>query len=72
MTAGRKPDFVVKVGLKGQKFHKRVGAGWKNDQGGVYVKLDPGLALVSGTDVVIALWPEDERPADQPRTASND
>ena len=63
MTAGRKPDFAVKVGLKGQKYHRKVGAGWSNDKGGIYIKLDPGLALVSGTDVVISLWPPDDKPA---------
>ena len=34
-----------------------------NAKGGVYVKIDPGLALVSGTDVIVSLWPADERPA---------
>jgi|GEM_PF-6990079 len=63
MTAGRKPDFVVKVGLKGERYHRKVGAAWKNEKGGMYVKLDPGIALVSGSDVVIALWPDD-KPAD--------
>lgn len=66
---GRAPDYIVKVGLRGEKFHKRVGAAWKTKRGGIAVKLDPGLALVSGTDVLITMWPaEEQRPqtSDQP------
>jgi uncharacterized protein (DUF736 family) len=59
--AGRPPDFRVKVGLRGERFHKPIGAAWKLKSGGISVKLDPGLALVSGTDVVITLWPADEQ-----------
>jgi hypothetical protein len=66
---GRRPDYIVKVGLRGEKFHRRVGAGWKNSAGGLNIKLDPGIALVSGTDVSITIWKNDERqaqPTNQP------
>ena len=49
---GRPPDFRLKVGLRGRRFHKPIGAAWKLKSGGIAIKLDPGLALVGGTDVV--------------------
>jgi uncharacterized protein (DUF736 family) len=67
--AGRPPDFRVKVGLRGQGFHKQIGAAWKLKSGGVSVKLDPGLALVSGTDVVITLWPSEQE--QRPQTTNH-
>ena len=59
--SGRSPDFRVKVGLRGERFHKPCSAAWNLRNGGIAIKLDPGLALVSGTDVVITLWPADEQ-----------
>ncbi len=67
---GRPPDYIVKVGLRGEKFHKRVGAAWTLKQGGIAVKIDPGLALVSGTDVLVSLWPSEEKP--KPNYEAND
>jgi hypothetical protein len=68
---GRRPDFVVKVGIKGEKYHQRCGAAWKLAKGGIAIKIDPGLALVSGTDVVVTLWPN-EQPQPQTDNRSQD
>jgi hypothetical protein len=65
---GRQPDFKIKIGLRGAKFHKQVGAAWKTKSGGLVLKVDPGLALVSGTDVLITLWPAEEQR--QPQTTN--
>ena len=65
MSGGRKPDFAVKVGLRGDKYHRKIGAAWKHDKGGIYIKLDPGIALVSANDVVISLWPDDKPPQER-------
>jgi len=68
----RSPDYVVKIGLKGEKWHKRCGAGWKIKGNGIAVKIDPGLALVSGTDVVVTLWPNEEQQQRQPTQDTNE
>jgi hypothetical protein len=58
---GKRPDYIVKVGIKGQPYHKRVGAAWRIQGGrGLSIKLDPGIALVGATDVSITIWPNDE------------
>lgn len=60
---GRQPDFKIKVGLRGEKFHKQVGAAWKLKNGGLAIRLDPGIALVGAHDISITLWPaEEQRP----------
>ena len=60
---GTKPEYIVKVGLKGTKFHRKVGAAWRIQGGkGLSVKLDPGIALVSAHDIIISIWKNEEKP----------
>jgi len=49
----------LKVGIKGEKYHRRAGAAWKLDKGGIAIRIDPGTALVSATDVQMTLWPHE-------------
>jgi hypothetical protein len=63
---GRSPDYIVKIGIKGERYHKRCGAAWKIKNGGIAIKIDAGLALVSGTDVVVSMWPNDEQQQSRP------
>ena len=61
-NGGGKPDFVLKVGIRGERWHKRVGAAWKTADGaGLNLKLDPGIALIGAHDISITLWPSDEQ-----------
>jgi hypothetical protein len=71
---GRQPDFILKVGLRGEKYHKRCGAAWTIQNGGLSLKIDPGIALVSGTDVLVTLWPfeEQRRQPKSPHTLEDD
>jgi hypothetical protein len=59
---GQQPQFVLKVGIKGQQYHRRVGAAWRTADGkGLNIKLDPGIALVGASDISITLWRNDEQ-----------
>jgi hypothetical protein len=60
-SSGRRPDYILKTGLRGEKYHVRCGAAWRLKSGGIAIKIDPGIALVSGTDVVVSLWPNEEQ-----------
>lgn len=66
---GRAPDFILKAGIKGERFHRRVGAAWRVKGDGIAIKIDAGIALVGAHDISITLWPaEEQRPqnSDQP------
>ena len=57
-----KPDFTVKVKAREGKYATKVGAAWHTRSGGgVNIKLDPGIAIVSMDGVDITLWPFEER-----------
>jgi hypothetical protein len=59
---GQQPQFVLKVGIKGQQYHRRVGAAWRTADGkGLNIKLDAGIALVGANDISITLWRNDEQ-----------
>jgi hypothetical protein len=65
---GQQPQFVLKVGIKGQQYHRRVGAAWRTKDGkGLNIKLDPGIALVGASDISITLWRNDEQQRQQPQ-----
>jgi hypothetical protein len=57
--SGRKPDYVLKVGIKGEKYHRRAGAAWAIKNDGIAIKIDPGTALLSGSDILVTLWPHE-------------
>jgi hypothetical protein len=66
--AGRRPDFDVLVSERvakdsGKKrFYARVGSAWKSDRGDmINIQLSPGVALVGGRDIDIALFPPRDR-----------
>jgi hypothetical protein len=69
---GRQPEFVLKVGIKGERYHKRVGAAWRTKDGkGLNIKLDPGIALVGANDISITLWKNDEQQRPQQQQTTN-
>ena len=60
---GQQPQYILKVGIKGENYHRRVGAAWRTANGqGLNIKLDPGIALVGANDISITLWKNDEQP----------
>ena len=59
--SGRKPDYVVKVGLSNGGYARRCGAAWRlSGGGGIAIRIDPGIAIVGAHDVRITLWPSDD------------
>jgi len=69
---GRQPEFVLKVGVKGEQYHRRVGAAWRTKNGkGLNIKLDPGIALVGAHDISITLWRNDEQQRPQQQQTTN-
>jgi hypothetical protein len=65
---GRQPDFIVKVGVRGEKWHRRVGAAWRVKGDGIAIKIDAGIALVGAHDISITMWPAEEQR--QPQTSN--
>lgn len=59
----RAPHFDVAVSRKvGEKWHStRVGAAWKNDNGAIAVKIDPGISIATLEGVNVMLWPAKQK-----------
>ncbi len=69
---GQQPQFVLKVGIKGEQYHRRVGAAWRTQNGkGLNIKLDPGIALVGANDISITLWRNEEQQQRPPQQNDN-
>jgi hypothetical protein len=68
--AGRPPDYVLKIGIKGERYHRRVGAAWRVKGNGIALRIDAGIALVGAHDISITLWPADEQSQHQTSTDS--
>lgn len=60
---GRKPDFRLKVFDKDTEESGEVGAGWRNDDGSISIRLN-GWVVLSQRDLrnqLLTLFPEDGR-----------
>lgn len=65
MSTGRKPDYILGGLLKGDsrensRTASNLGAGWLNESGSIYIKLNP-FVVIDGNhdDVVLTLFPND-------------
>lgn len=64
MSAPRRPDYRMKATTRpGVHPHREgvVGAGWRNPDGSVSVKLDPFAVLAGADDLIITLFPMEAR-----------
>lgn len=54
---GKKPDYNLTVKLKGDdSYAKQVGVGWKDEFGGISIKLNPCVVISHTDDVWINLY----------------
>jgi hypothetical protein len=53
---GRKPDFWLKAMNKATNEKRKVGAGWKNEDGSVSIDIDAFTVLQSSPDLVLTLF----------------
>ena len=56
-SGGRMPDYDLKVLCKSTGQTTYIGAGWKNDDGSICVKLDLCCTMPSDPDLVYTLFP---------------
>ena len=57
--AARKPDFNLSAKPKDGQPGCKVGAGWKNDDGSISIKLNVGTTLSWNDDLFLGLFPTD-------------
>lgn len=68
--AGRKPDYHLTTYDKATRNRGTVGSAWVADDGkSVTIKLIPGITLTQGPDVVLTLFPADEKGSPSRRPA---
>lgn len=62
LQMSRKPDYIAKAMNKatGEKSW-RIGCAWHNSDGSVSVKVDPFIVLTGGEDLVVTLFPNEEK-----------
>lgn len=58
--APRRPDYDLCAMIKGTEVKGKVGAGWKNDDGSISVKLNPWVKLEWSEGLVLTLFPAGE------------
>jgi hypothetical protein len=64
MAENQRPDFNVKLSRKlksGKYTNLRVGAAWKQKDGAISIRLEPGVGVVATDGVFLTLFPNDER-----------
>lgn len=62
---GRKPDYILSGLLKGTNIANRnLGAAWINDDGSIYLMINPFVVLQSSTDHVLTLFKREEKAHD--------
>jgi hypothetical protein len=68
---GRSPDFKLSALNKANDDRAgKLGAAWKNPDGSISIKLDPGTALIYNPDVIYTLFPADS-PAPNKSSSGN-
>ncbi len=59
--AGQKPDYDLSAYNRATKARGKIGAGWKNADGSITVKLNPCVVIDSDSiamgDIAVTLWP---------------
>lgn len=67
--AGRTPDYNVTAMLSGEGAVKgNIGAGWKNPDGSISIRLDAFIVLSALDNPAIRLWLRDPLPKPQTKT----
>lgn len=61
VSGGRQPDFTLNALNKATAEKWKVGAGWKNADGSLSVKLNPFVVLTASTDLVLTMFPVNAR-----------
>lgn len=64
-TKGRLPDYAVHAMNKDTDEKARVGGAWINDDGSIAIRLDNFVHLIGSKSLVITLFSNDRRPAQQ-------
>ena len=59
-TVGRSPDYNLSFLDKGTDQRGRVGAGWRNDDGSISIKLNVKVVLAESPDLILTLFLRDE------------
>jgi hypothetical protein len=66
-VASRKPDFNLSAKPKDGQPGCKVGAGWKNDDGSISIKLNVGTTLSWNDDLFLGLFPTDGEWRNRPK-----
>jgi hypothetical protein len=69
MAKGQLPDYRLSALNKSTDETRNIGAGWKQPNGRISIKLDAFTVLQSSPDLIITLFPANER--DQKRMTDN-
>jgi len=59
---GRKPDYRLAALNKETSEQNNIGVAWKNDDGSISIRLNAFIRLESNPDLVLSLFPNDEKP----------
>lgn len=58
-SKGRKPDYWVKMMNKDTNEKRKIGAGWKNDDGSISIDIDCFTVISAHPALVITMFPID-------------